>query len=128
MTFRSFIPSFTPAIFTLCFQIVILLGWFGAKESQLAKFSNLHNSLGRDTLQYTLPSSPEPLLFTYDQSKQREIAERLAARVDDRSKVLIHSLSNNGFTMYQHLIKLLPRDKYDISGDIVLRHVCPKAI
>lgn len=85
---------------------VIVLGFYGSSETQLNRYSKLYNELGHKTLSYILP---DPLIFEYDQISQEDITKKLLENLDMEEKVLIHSLSNNGFTLYQHLVKLLSK-------------------
>eukprot|EP00095_Tigriopus_kingsejongensis_P011998 maker-scaffold266_size231069-snap-gene-0.16 protein:Tk11998 transcript:maker-scaffold266_size231069-snap-gene-0.16-mRNA-1 annotation:"GL21136" len=80
--------------------LVLILGWYGCSEGQLKRFKALYHDLGLESQCVILP---EFQFFEFDQGRQKDLAEEILGPVQDQ-KLLIHSISNNGFALLQHLI------------------------
>ena len=82
---------------------VLVFGFAGSSINQLLKHSALYNSLGYRTLSCVLPHQ---LMFCYKIPEIVEFSRRvLDAAVEQEMRSLVtHSISNNGATVYQHLL------------------------
>ncbi|XP_064077947.1 transmembrane protein 53-like [Macrobrachium nipponense] len=84
--------------------VVFLLGWLGAKDQHLAKYSSIYNQRGCITIRYTSPTS---YLFVRPDIKLLAIARKLLSLLKDMSldnhPVFFHMMSNNGSTLYYYI-------------------------
>ena len=87
--------------------VVYLLGWAGAEDKHLAKYSRIYEDAGCITIRYTAPA--EYIFFAPE--KIRPLAKKLLDLVEEMSlegnPVLFHVFSNNGATVYQHMSECL---------------------
>eukprot|EP00092_Neocalanus_flemingeri_P029027 GFUD01031512.1.p1 GENE.GFUD01031512.1~~GFUD01031512.1.p1 ORF type:complete len:315 (-),score=98.13 GFUD01031512.1:124-1029(-) len=93
---------------------VLLFGFAGSSPHQLAKQSAVYSSLGYTSLCCILPLQH---LFHYDVAKVISCAHLVveAAYKHNHKQVVIHSLSNNGAILYQHLTQLVATQYKDIT-------------
>ena len=86
---------------------VLVLGWAGSKRPHVEKYSNLFsNTFGLNSFSCILPM---PDFMSYDHEAQAQLTRQFLREVCDRSRegktnLVIHSLSNNGFSVYQHIV------------------------
>ncbi|CAL4075624.1 unnamed protein product, partial [Meganyctiphanes norvegica] len=85
--------------------VVFLLGWLGAQDRYLAKYSNIYSQRGCITIRYTTP--PSYVFQIRNSNKFLPIARKLLGLLKDMSldehPVFFHMFSNNGSTLYYYL-------------------------
>ncbi|PIK41799.1 putative transmembrane protein [Apostichopus japonicus] len=91
---------------------VILLGWVGCSDKNLAKYSAIYQSKGYTTIRYTAPRSKT---FTNPNSL-RDIAVKLLDLLFDlgldENPVVFHVFSNGGIFVYRYCMELLTDGEY----------------
>ncbi|XP_059091447.1 transmembrane protein 53-like isoform X2 [Tigriopus californicus] len=83
--------------------VVYLLGWAGALDKHLSKYSKIYESTGCITIRYTAPA--EYIFFSPE--KINPLAKKLLDLIEEMSleanPVFFHIFSNNGATVYQYM-------------------------
>jgi len=81
---------------------IILFGFAGSKPRQLDKQAAVYNELGYNSLSTILPHQH---LFYYNTAEVRNCADLVVEEIlkHQIKDIVIHSLSNNGAALYQHL-------------------------
>jgi len=92
---------------------ILLFGFAGSSPHHLAKQASVYSSLGYSSLATILPAQ---LTFSYDIHQITNCAHQVleAAYKQKVQEVVIHSLSNNGAILYQHLTQLVMAEYQDI--------------
>jgi hypothetical protein len=86
---------------------VLVLGWAGSKKAHVDKYSSLFSkSFGLNSFSCIIPMA---VFMSYDFEAQAQFSRQFLSAVLDRShegktKLVIHSMSNNGFSVYQHIV------------------------
>jgi len=110
-----------PAYASLYKQIplVVVLGWTGAKDHNLKKFSDIYTSMGYHTIRFS-PSVPMTFFKTKTHKKYTEELLGLLKFKHNlgENRVFIHALSNAGyFIIYQNLIDIYSSKYVPLSRD-----------
>lgn len=83
--------------------VVYLLGWAGALDKHLSKYSKIYENTGCITIRYTAPA--EYIFFSPE--KINPLAKKLLDLIEEMSleanPVFFHIFSNNGATVYQYM-------------------------
>jgi len=89
---------------------VVLFGYAGSPQKNLAKFDQLYAELGYRTISSVLPHK---YTYEYDIDSIRACATQVLSRIDNEKadNLVVHTFSNNGVLMYQHLYYLLKEQK-----------------
>jgi|FrelakmetLWP11LW_1041352.scaffolds.fasta_scaffold17359_1 hypothetical protein len=86
---------------------VLVLGWAGSKKAHVDKYSSLFSkTFGLNSFSCISPMAD---FLSYDFDAQVHFCRQFLNAVLDRShegktKLVIHSMSNNGFSVYQHIV------------------------
>ncbi|KAJ8040814.1 Transmembrane protein 53 [Holothuria leucospilota] len=87
--------------------VVMLFGWAGCADKNLAKYSAIHQSKGYTTIRYTAPRSK---IFGNPDSI-RDTAYKLLELLFDlgleENPIIFHVFSNGGSFIYRHIMELL---------------------
>ena len=92
--------------------VVVLLGWAGAQDNQLKKYSQIYSEMGYHTVRFS-PSNE--LIFTKLKKHKSYAMEFLSLMKNeyklDKNPILIHVTSNAGlFIVYLNSVRLLNED------------------
>lgn len=88
--------------------IVIILGWTGAKDQNLIKYSRIYNSLGFHTIRFS-PSTMMTFFYTKEHKKHHEELLHLLGNQYGltENKIFVHMFSNAGyFIIYQYIFDI----------------------
>ena len=91
---------------------VLVFGYAGSGLRQLEKHCKLYNSLGYRTLSCV---PPQEFLFHYDVPQLVQLSRSVLEAAEEKQMLsfVIHCVSNNGATLYQHLTQELSCPEYD---------------
>merc|ERR1712013_190515 len=93
---------------------ILLFGFAGSSPHHLAKQASVYSSLGYYSLSTIFPAQYP---FSYDIHQITNCAHQVleAAYKQKVQEVVVHSLSNNGAILYQHLTQLVMAEYQDIT-------------
>jgi len=99
-------------------DVVVLWGWYGAKDQHLLKYARLHAERGRATVRAIAPPADvvlkrEDRLRALAAASLGAAAELLAARADGTGLLFVHAFSNGGAFLYEAWLRAradVPRD------------------
>jgi len=95
--------------------LVLALGWLGASERHLSKYTSWHNSQGRDTLSTISPTTSIllPQLGRTQAAQMLEHAMELSEQQEHggRRPLLFHVFSNNGLYFYANMLHQVAQNK-----------------
>ena len=85
---------------------VVLFGYAGSPKKNLVKYEQLYSDLGYKSISTILPHS---YTYEYDLEGIRGCATKVLDTIDKNGvdDIVVHTFSNNGVMMYQHLYYLL---------------------
>uniref|UniRef100_H2Z7C5 Transmembrane protein 53 n=1 Tax=Ciona savignyi TaxID=51511 RepID=H2Z7C5_CIOSA len=102
--------------------VVFLLGWAGAQDKHLTKYSSVYEKQGCITIRYVHPINK---VFGQDPStskEHKEAARKLLALLDDYdlldNPVFVHSFSNGGYFVYRFLAEEFHKNEINVVGAI----------
>nr|XP_002127410.1 transmembrane protein 53 isoform X1 [Ciona intestinalis] len=102
--------------------VVFLLGWAGAEDRHLAKYSNIYEKQGCITIRYVHPVSKVFGHDPSDSSEHKETARKLLALLDDydlvENPVFVHAFSNGGYFVYRFLADEFQKNEVNVVGAI----------
>nr|XP_039261732.1 transmembrane protein 53-like [Styela clava] len=103
--------------------VVYLLGWAGASDKHLAKYSAIYEQEGYVTLRYIAPEDVIFLLSKDTINTAKDTSNKLVQLLDDydlrENPVLIHCFSNGGAVVYKWLAEAFLEQNVNIVGVII---------
>ncbi|CAG7733902.1 unnamed protein product [Allacma fusca] len=102
--------------------LVVLIGWAGAQDKHLAKYSDIYLKRGCIVLRYTAPLR----VIFYDTDKFPVLADRFVRLLKDLQlqshPIFFHVFSNGGSFLYSYILKEISAQKnpaeFDLRGTI----------
>ncbi|KAG9461352.1 hypothetical protein GDO78_017157, partial [Eleutherodactylus coqui] len=91
--------------------VVILLGWGGCKDKNLAKYGAIYHNEGCVVIRYTATWHTVFFAESFGRCSLREKAEKLLELLFDyeidKNPLVFHVFSNGGFMLYRYIVELL---------------------
>ncbi|XP_056389123.1 transmembrane protein 53 [Hyla sarda] len=91
--------------------VVILLGWGGCKDKNLAKYSDIYHKEGCVVIRYTAAWRTVFIAESFGLSSLRDQAKKLLELLFDydidKNPIVFHVFSNGGFMLYRYMVELL---------------------
>ncbi|XP_075688683.1 transmembrane protein 53 isoform X2 [Rhinoderma darwinii] len=91
--------------------VVILLGWGGCKDKNLAKYSSIYHEEGCVVIRYTAAWRTVFFAESFGFSSLRDQAKKLLELLFDyeinKNPIVFHIFSNGGFMLYRYMVELL---------------------
>ena len=82
-------------------KLVVMIGWLGAKDSQMKTYLSYYHSHGFDTLSFAV--GPRHVIFPHDAMKHMENVWDTAAELSPNTPILLHAFSMGGYLFGQSL-------------------------